>query len=430
MFEEITVGMDAKKWEGHPRLKTAGKKLPEAAEVTPEAIERRNARSNKPYMPRHYYFNSQASKDGIRHFVDGLGDVNPCFRDEEYAKTTKYGRIIAPGSYLYTVLWAPPGSGMPGVHSWYSGGDWEWYRPIFAGDEFRTVCILRPLVIKQGKMTGGGNIYIEYVDVVFINQREEIVGKELQHIVWAGRAASGGAGKYRDIEKPVYSREDWTRILEVYDREEIRGSKPRYWEDVKVGDKLGPFIKGPLTVRDIVVWLMGAGSPFFKADRLEFDYERRHPMVLEYVKETGEADVPELVHILDAFARTVGVSRAYDYGNQRMSWLCKLFTNWMGDDGFLWRMSGDERLFNMVGDITIFEGTVIKKYVEEGRCCVEIEAGAKQQDGKISMPPRNSTVILPSRQYGAIQYPDPPKQIVEEVKRARPLNEMIKEGLI
>ena len=35
------------------------------------------------------------------------------------------------------------------------------------------------------------------------------------------------------------------------------------------------------------------------------------------------------------FAGKHGVERAYDYGNQRMSWLCNFFTNWMGDDAFL-----------------------------------------------------------------------------------------------
>jgi hypothetical protein len=322
------------------------------------------------------------------------------------------------------------GSGMPGVHAWYSGGDWEWYRPIFVGDEFQTVCILQDLVIKRGRMTGGANIYIDYTNVIYINQRDEIVGQELQHTVWAKREEAETAGKYRRTAKPVYTKEDWAKILELYDREEIRGSEPRYWEDVEVGDKLGPMVKGPLTVRDMLAWIMGAGSPYFKAHRIEFEYETRHPKSLEYVKETGEADVPELVHIFDTFAQAIGVERAYDYGHQRMSWLCNLFTNWMGDDGFLWKLSGDERRFNMVGDLTIYEGKVVKKYIEEGRCCVHIEAGAKQQTGEWSMPPCVSTVILPSRQYGPVKYPDPPQQLVEEVKRARPLDEMIKEGLI
>ncbi len=427
---------DENKWEGHARLigleKEKEKKEKKHEEFTLEAQQRRRDRSNKPFFPRSVYFNKQASKDGIMHFVDGMGDTNPLFRDEEYAKKTRYDRIIAPGSYLYTVQWMSPGSGGPGIHGWYVGGEWEWYRPIFAGDEIRTVCILRELVEKKGRM-GAGRTWIDYGDVIYINQKDEIIAKEYGHAVISERARASSAGKYRNIPKPVYSREDWIKILDMYDKEELRGSKPRYWEDVQVGDQVGPMIKGPLSVRDEIAWIMGAGSPFFRAHKIEYDYETRHPRALEYV-ETEEADtpgdVPELVHILNAFARGIGVERAYDYGSQRMTWLCNFFTNWMGDDGWLWKMCGDLRAFNQVGDITTFEGKVAKKYMEEGNCYVDIEAWAKNQRDEWSMPPHISTVILPSKEHGQVKYPDPPQSLLEEIKKARPLDDLIKEGLI
>ncbi|MFQ5826093.1 MAG: MaoC family dehydratase N-terminal domain-containing protein [Dehalococcoidia bacterium] len=432
MLEEIELGVDRKKWEGHPRVKVGGRaELPEAEKITPEMMKRRDFRMNKPFIPRGVHFNYEATRDTIRHFVDGIGDTNPIFRDEEYAKRTKYGSIIAPGCFLYTHQWTTMGGGFSGIHAWYVGGDWEWYRPIYVGTKFSSAVIIRDLVIKKGRMTGGGNIYIDYADLVYSNAESgEILGKELYHQVWAERGAAGGTKKEFGKSKPDYNKEDWLKILETYDKEEVRGSEPRYWEDVQVGDKVGPMIKGPLSVRDELAWLMGGGSPFFRAHKIEFEYERRHPRVLEYVEETGEADVPELVHFLDQFARGIGVERAYDYGNQRMSWLCNLFTNWMGDDGFLWKMSGDERIFNQMGDITIFEGKVTKKYKEQGKCCVDIEAWAKNQRGEWSIPSRTSTVILPSREYGPVVYPDPSPELMEEVKRARPLDEMIREGAI
>lgn len=141
-------------------------------------------------------------------------------------------------------------------------------------------------------------------------------------------------------------------------------------------------------------------------------------------------DVPELVHVFDTFARTIGVERAYDYGSQRMSWLSQLFTNWMGDDGFLWKMSGDERVFNQMCDITTFEGKVINKYVEEGKYCVDIEAWAKNQRDEYSMPPHTATVILPSREHGPVVYANPSPKLMEEVRAAQPLDDLIREGLI
>jgi len=436
MLEDHLSEIDERKWENHPRVRikkeSSGEKTSsESGKVTPEMLERRNFRMNKPFIPSSIYFNNEATTDTIRHYVDGIGDTNPLFRDAGYAAKTKYGGIVAPGTFLFTHQWTATGSGLTGIHGWYSGGDWQWYRPIYAGTKLTSVAIIRGMEIKEGRMAGRGNIYIDYGDIVYINaETQEVLGKELYHIVWAERGAAGGAKKNRGRPKQTYSRQDWIRILEAYEREEVRGDNLRFWEDVNEGDYVGPLIKGPLSVRDELVFLMGAGSPFLKAHKIEFNYESRHPNFLEHVEETGEDDVPELVHYLDQFARAIGVERAYDYGNQRMSWMCNLFTNWMGDDGFLWRMSGDERAFNMMGDTTILEGKVVKKYIENDKYCVDIESWAKNQLGDITMPSNVSTVILPSKENGPVVYPHPDPQLVEEVKKARPLNEMRAEGLI
>lgn len=193
---------------------------------TPENQQRRRDRANKPFIPRGYFFNCEASKDGIIHFAQGIGDENPLFTDEEYANATKYGSIVAPGSYLYSVRWGSPGAMAPGVHGWYVRGDWEWYRPIHSGDKFRLVCVLREFVEKRGKM-GGGRTWIDYNDVIYLNQRGEIVGKELGHIVMAEREAASSAEKWRHIPKTVYGKEDWTRILDLYENEEKRGGEVR-----------------------------------------------------------------------------------------------------------------------------------------------------------------------------------------------------------
>lgn len=418
------------KWDGHPRLKTAGDKLPHSAKVTPQALEKRQKRSNIPFIDTNYYHNQEVTIDGIRHFVLGMGDDNPLFLDAGYAAKTRYGKLIGPGTYLYSVYWVPGGSGIAGVHAWYSGGDWEWYKPVIAGDKYKIVAVIRDVDIKQGRMVGGGKIYINYSEVIYINQKEEIVGKELQHTVWAEREASGSAGKYRNTPKPRYTKEEWIKILDAFDNQKARGSEPRYWEDVKVGDKVGPMLKGPLTVRDELAWVMGAGSPFFRADKLEYQFEKRHPDALEYCEARGEADVPELVHIFDEYAQTIGIERAYDYGHQRMSWMGNLFTDWMGDDGFLWKMSGDERVFNQMGDLTTLEGKVTKKYIDGGKCCVDIESWAKNQRDEWSMPPHTSTVILPSKEHGPAVFPEPEASTKADVEKARPLNELIAKGLI
>ena len=41
-----------------------------------------------------------ASADNLRRYADGIGDFNPRFRDADYAKVTKYGRLIAQPTFL------------------------------------------------------------------------------------------------------------------------------------------------------------------------------------------------------------------------------------------------------------------------------------------------------------------------------------------
>lgn len=428
MLENIEIKVDEKKWANHPRIKTA-EGLPESEHVTDNMLDRRNSRVAKPYYNEEALFNNVATRDAIRHYAWGAGDTNPLFTNYEYAKKTKFGKIIAPPTFLFSVWWGAGGGGFTGVHGFYSGGDWECFSPIYEGTNLKSVSIYRDVVTKKGRMTGGNNIYIAYGDLIYLNaDTGEVIAKEYSHRVKVERGAAGKAGKERGFPKPAYTKEDWLKILELYDKEEIRGSNPRYWEDVNVGDDLKPMIKGPLSVRDEVAWLMGVGSQYFKAHKRQFEYESRHPKILEYVKETGEADIPELVHILDHFARGIGVERAYDYGCQRMAWLCNYLTNWMGDDGFLWKMRGDERAFNQVGDITLYRGKVVNKYIDDGKCCVDIDIEARNQRDQVSMPTLPSTVILPSKQYGPAVYPKPSADILADVKAARPLHELIKEG--
>ncbi len=74
-----------------------------------------------------------------------------------------------------------------------------------------------------------------------------------------------------------------------------RGGKPRYWEEVAVGDLVGPVIKGPLTVTDCICFLMGFGYLFVRAHRQWHEFRRSHPSA-GIKNSRGIWDVPERVH--------------------------------------------------------------------------------------------------------------------------------------
>ena len=44
----------------------------------------------------------EASLDNIRSFTDGIGDYNPLWRDEEYAKKSRFSMITAPPNWVFS----------------------------------------------------------------------------------------------------------------------------------------------------------------------------------------------------------------------------------------------------------------------------------------------------------------------------------------
>lgn len=370
----------------------------EHAVITDEMVDVLRGRIGVEWTPREPYYNTASTKDAILHFAQGIGDPNPLWADEEYARKTRYGCIIAPPCFLYSVYWPSGRSGLPGIHAWHSGNDWEFYKPILLSDEFTYKCILTDVVEKRSRMAG--RTIIVYGDTYYWNQRGEMVAKAKGWSVRAERRASGEAGKYRAIPKATYTSEQLKKIYEDYEKEEIRGAAPRYWEDVNEGDEMTPVVKGPLTLRDMNTWLMGAGSPYMRAHGMALTYQKRHPGIAMVDSQSGQVDVPELVHMEDTRAQEIGLPGAYDYGCQRISWLGHLLTNWMGDDGFLKRLYAELRLFNVVGDTTWCKGKVAKKYIENGVHLVDIECWGENQRGEITMPGR-ATVALPSKRLPA-----------------------------
>ena len=74
-----------------------------------------------------------------------------------------------------------------------------------------------------------------------------------------------------------------------------------------------------------------------------------------------------------------------------------LMTNWVGDDGWLYKLNAKIVRHNPVGDLLTITGKVVKKYKEGDRCFVDCELLAINQDGEHSCE-ATATAILPSRQ--------------------------------
>jgi len=366
--------------------------------ITDEALERWRHRIGTRLRVGNI-FNELASKDAIRHFGDGIGDGNPLFRNPEYAKKTRYSSIVAPPNWLYSVFPTWVLQGLPGVHAFHSGNDWEFYKPMFVGDTITPECIFTGFQEKKSQFAG--RMVMEYQQSRFYNQHGEMVAKTDLWLVRAERRAARQTGKYHQIKLPhPWAEEELKKVEEDVLSEEIRGSTPRYWEDVNVGDELKPVVKGPFGLTDMIGYCVGAAPVQILAHGLALQLYRRHPAWAFRDPLTKALEPIYGVHYNKAAANAAGLPYPYDVGAQRQCWLIHLFTNWMGDEGWLKHNYCEYRKFVYMSDAVWLKGKVVRKYVDEdGEYCVDVETHAMNQRGEDTAP-GCSTVALPSREKG------------------------------
>lgn len=367
----------------------------EAGKITEDGIKRLRERIGSFNRPRQYgvgLFNEYASRDAIRHFCQGIGDPNPLYWDEEYARHTKFGNIVAPPTFLYSVYWCSGRTGgLPGVHGFHSGNDWEWLRPIYLGDRISVQEQFTGLDEKQSRFAG--RMLIQSSVCHYYNQRGEVVARCKGWQVRAERSAAREHRKY-SFEPYAYSEEEIEAIESAVLSEEVRGRDPRWWEGVEVGEELSPVVKGPLSHGDIQAFVAGAVGGL--AHGLQLKEMKRHPSWAFQDPNTGAREAIIRVHDIREAAESAGLPGSYDYGSQRCCWMGHLLTNWMGDDGFLKRMYIELRRFNVVGDTTWCRGKITGKRQENEECLIDLEIWGENQRKEVTTT-GTAVVRLPSK---------------------------------
>lgn len=99
-------------------------------------------------------------------FASVTGDHNPVHVDEEFAKTTRFGKRIAHGMLTASLISAVLANKLPGEGSVYLGQTLQFVAPVFAGDEITAKVVVKE--IREDKP-------IVKLETICLNQRGEIV---------------------------------------------------------------------------------------------------------------------------------------------------------------------------------------------------------------------------------------------------------------
>jgi acyl dehydratase len=131
----------------------------------------------------------EVTKRDIKRFAQAIGETNPIHFDEDYAKSSKYGTIIAPPLFcqMFTYEDVPieklPNDGspieidvpIPAQRTVGGASSYEIYQPVMAGDHITAKSTLKDIFTKEGR---SGELYFIVVETKFSNQKNEPVAKE------------------------------------------------------------------------------------------------------------------------------------------------------------------------------------------------------------------------------------------------------------
>jgi len=133
----------------------------------------------------------EVERGAIKRYADAVGDRNPLYWDEEYAKNSRYGSIIAPpGFFGWPTTWTgamPISTGLSeelvntlaqaGYSRLLDGGvEYEFSRPVRAGD----ILAALPRIVN---IVERGGIVFSITEITYTNQNVDLVAKARQTLI-------------------------------------------------------------------------------------------------------------------------------------------------------------------------------------------------------------------------------------------------------
>lgn len=126
------------------------------------------------------------TESDIALFCGLSGDYNEVHSNLEYAKSSMFGRPIAPGMLVLSIAsgLATRLALLEGTVQAFMGIDWKFKKPTFAGDTIRVRSVVAQK--REVKALGGGVLAL---DVSITNQRDEVVHEGKWTVLMKSRPA-------------------------------------------------------------------------------------------------------------------------------------------------------------------------------------------------------------------------------------------------
>ena len=119
----------------------------------------------------------EVEKGAIVKFAQAIEDPNPLFNDEQAARKTRYGGLIAPPTFLRSLRAGPVRAELrspyPAVLD--GGSEWDYFEPVRPGDRITVNSKIVDLFERQGRL---GNMLFMIREVRYVNQLGELAAQQ------------------------------------------------------------------------------------------------------------------------------------------------------------------------------------------------------------------------------------------------------------
>jgi acyl dehydratase len=137
----------------------------------------------------------EVERGAIKKFADAVGDNNPLYWDNEYARNSRYGSIIAPpGFFGWPTKWTGAMPFFPKIreelisalkNAGYSrlldgGIEFDFYQPVRAGDTLVSVMKIADVYTRESK---GGTLVFSVTETSYLNQYGALVAIARQTLI-------------------------------------------------------------------------------------------------------------------------------------------------------------------------------------------------------------------------------------------------------
>jgi acyl dehydratase len=351
------------------------------------------------------------SSSDIRRWVMAMDYPNPLHWDEEFARASVLGGLIAPQSIAVGLDYghgaAPACVGhIPGSHLIFGGEEWWFYGcPVRPGDKLFQERRFHDYKVTETKFAGP--TMFSRGDTTHTNQHGVLVARERATSIRYLAAEAEKRGMYEsqlgavkrwteaELAKIGKLRHDWLMSNRM-------GVSPHF-EEVKVGEVLPRRVIGPHSIASFTTeyraflfniwgtfgWVAppGVEDPWIYqnpgwTEGFAFDEEGAK---IDPRKRDGLYVGPSRGHIDSARASEVGMVRAYGYGATMGAWCTDYLAYWAGHDGMVRHSKANFRGPAFEGDVTYFDAEIIGKEPEStwGVPLVQVKLRLTNQDGGV-----------------------------------------------